>query len=113
VKLPAALHVHRLRAVHHDLGDFGVPDERLQRPQTEDAVPDLLDDLGLLLHGESDLLLVEKLSELLVHELSELGLGQAQVVQLRSERLDQGALDPGADRGDPVRPTGLCQAFGE
>src|SRR4029453_6501102 len=63
VDLAPALDVHGPMAVHHDLRDVRIPDERLERPETEDVVADLLDDVGLLLDRQGDLLFAPQLSQ--------------------------------------------------
>ena len=68
VELARPLDVDRVPVVDHDLGHFRVAHERLERPETQDAVADLPDDQQLLLRGERALLLVEELPQALVHQ---------------------------------------------
>ena len=49
VQLASALDVDRVPAVDHDLGHFGIANERLEGSEAEDAVPDLANDKQLLL----------------------------------------------------------------
>ena len=116
VQLAGTLHVDRVPAVHHDLGDLRVAHERLQRSQTQDAVADLTDDQQLLLRGEGRLLLVEQLAQALVDQAFELRVGEGGVVEPRTQDLDQALLHPGAHLRDPVPLLGLgepvCQRHG-
>jgi hypothetical protein len=112
-QLARALDVDRRRAVHHDLGDLRVTDERLERAETQHDVPDLLDDLRLLLDRERDVLLVEQRAEPVVNELAKLRIGQGIVVQPGTERLDQASLNVVRDLAGAVRPVLLGQTFRE
>ena len=113
VELARALDVDRVPVVDHDLGDFRVADERLERTEAEDAVADLPDDEQLLLRGERALLLVEELTQALVDQALELGVGHRGVVQAGPEGLDQALLHARANLGDPVLLLGLRQAICE
>src|SRR6266511_40025 len=87
--------------------------ERFDGSEAEDVVTDLLDDEGLLLHRERDPLFVEELAEASVDELLEILIGQGGVVQLRSQRFDELALDPVADLGRPIWTIDLRQSFSQ
>ena len=100
--LPGALDVDRVPPVDHDLRDLGITDERLERPEPQDAVADLTDDEQLLLGRETGLLLVEQLAEALVDQALELGIGERRIVQARSENLDEPLLDARPDLRDAV-----------
>jgi hypothetical protein len=103
VDLAPTFDVHDAVAVHHDLCDLRVADERLDRPQPEDVVADLLDDLRLLLDRERCLNLFEELTEPAIHEPAKLAVLHRVVVQARPEDLDQPCLDLIPDLGGSIR----------
>ena len=59
----AALHVHLLVGVHQDVVDRRVAQQRLERPEAEDLVEDVAEDLLALGHRERLVLLGEQLEE--------------------------------------------------
>ena len=104
VDLAPALDVDRERPVHHDLGDLRVADERFERPQAQDVVPDLLDDVGLLLDRERYLFLSEKLAQTGVDQSTKVAVRHRIVVQARAEHFDESFLHPVAHLDTPIGP---------
>jgi hypothetical protein len=95
LQLAGALDVDLARAVDHDLGDRLVTQERLQRPEADDLVRDLLEHPDALGAGEGQALLVDDLAEDLLDLAPHLDLvGE---VELRVQVLDDPVLDPELD----------------
>jgi len=83
------------RAVDHDFRDGVITEERLQRPEADDLVGDLLEHPDALGAGEGQALLVDDAAEDLLDLPADLHLvGQ---VQLGIEVLDDAVLDPELD----------------
>ena len=95
LELARALDVDLARAVDHDLGDGVVTEERLERPEADDLVGDLLEHADALGAGEGQALLVDDPAEDLLDLAPDLDLvGQ---VELRVQVLDDAVLDPELD----------------
>ena len=88
---PFTLDVDLLRAVDHHLGDRLVPQERLERPEAQDLVGDLLEHPHALGAGEGQALLVGDLAEELLDLAPDLDL--VREVELRVELVDEPVLD--------------------
>ena len=86
-----ALDVDLLRAVDHHLGDGLVAQERLERPEAEDLVGDLLEHPHPLGAGEGEALLVGDLAEQLLDLAPHLDL--VREVELRVHLVDEPVLD--------------------
>ena len=102
--LAAALDVDVARAVHHDLGDGVVAQERLERPVAEDVVGDLARDLRPLLAGERGLVERDRLVDGLADALGELDgalrLGPRE--QPRPDPRDHVMVDPALEVAERV-----------
>ena len=95
LQLAGALDVDLARAVDHDLGDALVAQERLERPEADDLVGDLLEHPDALGAGQGEAFLVDDLAEDLFDLAPDLDLvGQ---VELGIQVLDDPALDPELD----------------
>ena len=95
LELARALDVDLARAVDHDFRDGVVTEERLQRPEADDLVGDLLEHADALGAGEGQALLVDDPAEDLLDLAPDLDLvGQ---VELRVQVLDDAVLDPELD----------------
>ena len=99
--------------VDHDLRHVRVPDEGLERPQPHHAVADLIDDPGLLLVGEGQVLFVQQLAKPPVDDVLKIALRHGRIAQLGTERLDQTGLEPRLDLGGAVQVPRLSQSFSE
>ena len=105
LELAAALDVDLARAVDHDLGDGLVAQERLERPEADDLVGDLLEHPDPLGAGEGEAFLVDDLAEDLLDLAPDLDLvGQ---VELRIQVLDDPVLDPELDVPERLADGGL------
>ena len=91
--LAGALHVHRVRAVDHDLGDVLVLQQPVDRAVAQDVVGDVLDELRLVGGRQRGPLLGECRLELLLHPTPQVVLGQPLVVEDRPELVDQVVVD--------------------
>ena len=95
LELAGPLDVDLARAVDHDLRDRLVAQERLERPEADDLVGDLLEHPDALGAGQGEAFLVDDLAEDLLDLAPDLDLvGQ---VELGVEVLDDPALDPELD----------------
>ena len=95
LELAGPLDVDLARAVDHDFRDRLVAQERLERPEADDLVGDLLEHPDALGAGQGEAFLVDDLAEDLLDLAPDLDLvGQ---VELRVEVLDDPALDPELD----------------
>ena len=92
-----------VRAVDHDLGDVDVPQVRLDRAVAEDVVGDLLGDAGPVRGRQGHLARGEHLLQGLADLLLQLRLGQAGVVELRAEGVEQRLVDLALEVGERVR----------
>ena len=105
LELARALDVDLARAVDHDLGDGLVAEERLERPEADDLVGDLLEHADTLGAGQGEAFLVDDLAEDLLDLAAHLDLvGQ---VELRVQVLDHPVLDPELDVPERLRTGGL------
>ena len=95
LELARALDVDLARAVDHDLRDGVVTEERLQRPEADDLVGDLLEHAHALGAGEGQALLVDDPAEDLLDLAPDLDL--VRQVELRVQLLDDPVLDPELD----------------
>ena len=95
LELARALDVDLARAVDHDLRDGVVTEERLQRPEADDLVGDLLEHAHALGAGEGQALLVDDPAEDLLDLAPDLDL--VRQVELRVQVLDDAVLDPELD----------------
>ena len=64
---PGPLDVRASRAVHHHLGDVGVREQRLERPESGDLVGELDDESLEARRGEQRLLVAEQLGDRVAH----------------------------------------------
>src|SRR6185369_16482724 len=95
LQLARSLDVDLARAVDHDFRDGVVTQERLQRPEADDLVGDLLEHPDALGASEGQALLVDDAAEDLLDLATDLDLvGE---VQLRIQVLDDPVLDPELD----------------
>ena len=60
VKLAAAFHVDELGRGHQDVGDGGIAEQRLQRPEAEDFVENFLNDPFFLSQTERGAFLIDE-----------------------------------------------------
>ena len=95
LELARALDVDLARAVDHDLRDGVVTEERLERPEADDLVGDLLEHPDALGAGEGQALLVDDPAEDLLDLAPDLDL--VRQVELRVQVLDDAVLDPELD----------------
>jgi hypothetical protein len=95
LELAVPLDVDLARAVDHDLGDRLVAEERLERPEADDLVGDLLQHPDPFGAGQGQAFLLDDLAEDLLDLAADLDLvGE---VELRVQVGDYAALDPELD----------------
>src|SRR5918996_2790848 len=103
---PLPLHEYVVRAVHHDLGDLGVPQEPLDRAEAHDLVRDLVHQPGQLSHREHHTVLAENAEGLLPNPKSSLrgrDLRQAAGIDPLAHPLGDQRLEPASSaRGMPA-----------
>src|SRR5262249_9541814 len=107
--LAGALDVQLVVAVHHDLGDAGVAEERLERAVAENVVGDLLLQSRALARAERGVLR----RQLFRHELANARrqiLGAVEVQERRPQPRDAGAMDLRLQLGVRVSSPGFERA---
>ena len=104
-QLAGALDVDVVEAVHHDVADGGVFEQRLQRAQAEDFVEHFFDEALALGDGHRDLVFVDQplhhVADLVAHAFF-----AERFELLRRERVDQLRVDPGFDLEPAVGSAG-------
>jgi hypothetical protein len=109
--LARPLDVDVVGPVHHDLGDLTVTQQRLQRPETQDLVGDLLGDAVSVSCRQRRVLRVDDGLQSLPDPQLQLALLEVRVVQLWTERVHERLMNTGLHPSERVAKAGSCGAF--